>query len=95
MLAVHLERSDLGSRVLLDHAPISARYLQGTDGRDIDLGSHGGLSLEGNPGALVRALPDETRGNDIAVDITGAVKLWCETRLAIYKQPQEIGIRSD
>ncbi len=36
-------------RVLLDDAPRSARYLEGGASRDVDLGSHHGLDIAGDP----------------------------------------------
>ena len=39
------------SRVLLDDAPRSARYVGGGVTRDVDLGSHHGLTIEGDPDA--------------------------------------------
>lgn len=38
-------------RVLLDDAPRSARYVGGGVTRDVDLGSHHGLTIEGDPDA--------------------------------------------
>jgi len=45
------------------------------------------------------AVPDASRENDVAVDITGTVteaevKSWCEGRLSAYKQPTVITVRS-
>jgi long-chain acyl-CoA synthetase len=37
-------------RVLLDDAPRTARYVSGGASRDVDLGSHHGLALHGEPG---------------------------------------------
>jgi len=47
----------------------------------------------------VRAIPDPTRENDIALEITGAVSTeavatWCAARLSVYKQPTRIEISS-
>ena len=44
-------------------------------------------------------MPDPSRENDIALKIVGsvaedAVKQRCETRLAVYKQPSRISIRT-
>jgi long-chain acyl-CoA synthetase len=60
------------------------------------------LAVEELPGvrrAAVRAIPDPSRENDIALEVDGAVreadvKAWCEARLSAYKQPSEISIRS-
>jgi long-chain acyl-CoA synthetase len=45
------------------------------------------------------AVPEASRENDVAVDITGTVteaevKSWCEARLSAYKQPTVITVRS-
>jgi len=48
----------------------------------------------------VRAIPEQTRENDIAVDVVGAVtaadvKSWCDARLAVYKRPSVIQVATD
>ncbi|HEX6536934.1 MAG TPA: AMP-binding protein [Gemmatimonadaceae bacterium] len=55
--------------------------------------------LPGVRRALVRAVPDRARENAIALDVWGdvtvdAVRRWCEGRLAAYKQPREIYVRT-
>ena len=47
--------------------------------------------------ATVRAMPDPVREHDIALTVEGRVdeadvKRWCESRLAVYKQPSQIVI---
>ncbi|MDE3053266.1 MAG: AMP-binding protein [Gemmatimonadota bacterium] len=53
-------------RVLLDDAPRAARYAAGGDSREVDLGSHHGLALEGAPGA-------EGRDEEAAIVYTSAM----------------------
>ena len=54
-------------------------------------------AMPGVRGVVVRAIPEPSRENDIAVDITGDVaeadvKQWCEARLSAYKVPNVIVI---
>ncbi len=53
-------------RVLLDDAPRTARWLAGGESRDVDLGSHHGLALEGEPGV-------EGRDEEAAIVYTSAM----------------------
>ncbi len=53
--------------------------------------------MEGVRTVTVRAIPDPTRENDIAIDVRGdvgaaEVKRWCDDRLSIYKRPTSIGV---
>ncbi|MEP7347791.1 MAG: hypothetical protein ABI877_21150, partial [Gemmatimonadaceae bacterium] len=52
-------------------------------------------AMPGVRGVAVRAIPDPSRENEIAVDITGDVaeadvKRWCEAQLSAYKVPSVI-----
>jgi long-chain acyl-CoA synthetase len=54
--------------------------------------------LAGVTRAAVRAVPEPSRENDIALEVEGTageaeVKAWCEARLSAYKQPSTITIR--
>jgi len=56
-------------------------------------------AMKGVRRVTVRAIPEPSRENDIALEITGAVseddvKRWCEERLSAYKQPGRIEIRA-
>ncbi len=53
--------------------------------------------MPGVKSVKVRAIPEPSRENDIALEIVGSVtegdvKNWCATRLSQYKQPSEIAI---
>jgi acyl-CoA synthetase (AMP-forming)/AMP-acid ligase II len=55
--------------------------------------------LDGVRGVVVSAIPEPARENDIAIDVEGSVtedevKRWCESRLATYKQPARVTVRS-
>jgi len=57
------------------------------------------LELPGVRAATVTALPEPAREHDIALEVEGSVSAaeverWCETRLAAYKRPSRITIRS-
>jgi hypothetical protein len=53
--------------------------------------------MPGVRGVRVRAIPELSRENDIALDVEGdvsadEVKAWCDARLATYKRPTEINV---
>jgi long-chain acyl-CoA synthetase len=58
--------------------------------------------VSGMPGVYavtVRAIPNATRENDIALDVRGSVaeadvKQWCDERLSVYKRPSSIDVSS-
>ena len=57
------------------------------------------MELAGVTDAVVRAIPEATRENDIGIAVTGTVtvedvRAWCERRLSGYKQPSEIILNS-
>jgi acyl-CoA synthetase (AMP-forming)/AMP-acid ligase II len=54
-------------------------------------------AMPGVTRVAVRAVPEPTRENDIALEVagpvsTGDVKAWCESRLAAYKQPSVVEV---
>ncbi|HUO52852.1 MAG TPA: AMP-binding protein [Gemmatimonadaceae bacterium] len=56
-------------------------------------------AMPGVEHVAVRAIPEPSRENDIAVEVAGAVaeedvKRWCEARLSAYKQPSRITVRA-